>query len=156
MQLFEEIKSLAKQVLIRDGYHAQMVLIFPPNNQIMPVLLNWKTDEEKWELFHKVHQLLNELHSDHYIMIMESFARTIKPEQLKYIKENYDTERPSIYPESMRMEMLVIHEQYRNGTGNLCCIEFKKVDEKVEILNEINEPISAEAKIVGTNFFKDS
>jgi hypothetical protein len=150
---FEEVKSLAKQILLKDGYHVQMVLIFPPNNQPMSIPLNWKDDEEKRELFHKIHILLDELHSDRYIMIMESFAREVQPEQLKYVEENYDTERPSVYPESMRKEMLIIHEQLRDGTGNICLIEFKKVNEKVEIVSEITEKISADAKIVGTNFF---
>jgi hypothetical protein len=87
-------------------------------------------------------------------MVMESFAREVQPEQLKYVEENYATERPSIYPESMRKEMLIIHEQLRDGTGNICLIEFKKINEKVEIVSEITEKISADTKIVGTNFFK--
>ena len=152
---FEIIKSLAKQVLIKDGYHCQMVMLFSQHDAPMVIQLNWETNEDKRDLFVRVNQLIEERQVEYYTYIMEAVGRECRTQQeMDYIQNNLDTESPSLYPESMVKKLLVVEERHRNGTGKICFIGFKTENEKVEIIEEVEEKLPSSVLFNEVNFFK--
>lgn len=99
--------ALAKTVLTRDSHHIPTALGF--GGQPFVQQLQFTDDREKAEAYIKT-GVLTYLHkSEMLVLVNECAARTYDSEaEAKQAIQNYETERPTLYPESMRKELLMV------------------------------------------------
>jgi hypothetical protein len=73
---------------------------------------------------------------------MDSYMRMIDPKNMEYVLNNQETEAPSVYPESMRNECLIIQEVFKNPTieSNTVLIQYKKNNGNIEFIGDITCP----------------
>ena len=147
----------AKEMLQLDGYHVPIVLCFDKKNQLTPIIFNNTNDEEKYKCIQEIKTIIKEKNIIKYFSIIEAYQRTANNlKEAKYMQDNWDTEQPSAYPDSMRQEVLVISEMNKNHTGKTTSVEFKKIDGKITFQGEnsiiINEDNPASGQMA--NYFK--
>jgi hypothetical protein len=149
MDIMVSLKDLAKQILIKDRYVAQMVF-FITNDQI----INMSPVDSIVETIKK-----NAKVSDYDFKILcwitvGIFAKTIKCEKViliidaamrstKNLSDSLDpTERPLTYPKSMRTECIILDEvDLKTGTDRYMMVPYKGGDgDPVQFLeNEVTD-----------------
>lgn len=112
MDVEETIKAmagLARKNLEKDGNLAPVALLFQGGHIVMPILVTWDNDESKHNAYGMVGKMAKDKSADSVILINDVAMRPVKSiEDFKYMEKNYETERPTAYPESLRKEMIVI------------------------------------------------
>ena len=103
------------------------------------VRLPFKNDEEKTAMFFALGQLCRKEGETKALTIIDSYFRQApNKEQLNYISENWDTERPGTYPESMRQSALVFSEiDFKEHHNRLLMIPYSISDGAVVLGEEI-------------------
>ena len=150
----EKIKEMAKGVLKRDGYHVPMASITLKDGKTMLCTLTWDDDEEKHFVFNELSAVIK-AKAESYVFIMDGAMRKIDFKDGDFVEENYDTERPLTYPESMRTEVLIIHDVNRHGKCDIHMIEYKYNDKRKLIIGkEIKLTAKDDMEGLMVNFFK--
>lgn len=74
-------------------------------------------EEEKIEAYRMVGRRCSELDCSEVILVVDSLYREMNDEENTYVGDNWDTEKPSAYPESMQKHCLVFNRiDFHNGT----------------------------------------
>jgi hypothetical protein len=149
MDYLEELKALALDSLensIKDnsGFIPRIHIIGKKEEKI--VFLPFKDEEEKREMFLTMGAMAFEENSHQMIFICDTYIRKMSSAQeAKEVGENWDTERPSTYPEHLRSEALVLHSiDFKNSENDkLLLITYKKKDQKITDINEEPMPFNS-------------
>ena len=111
------ISTVACKNLQNDGFLTPIAFLFM-GNDMLPIMMTWKNDDEKYAAYKAVGELACQLSADVVLLLNDVAMRYMEnKEDIKYVIENYDTERPTMYPESLRQDMIC-----------LSCIDFKTFD----------------------------
>jgi hypothetical protein len=116
--------------------------IFGEDN-IYVVFTPFKNDEEKIEMLQEVGKLTCEKKAHQIVFVSDTtFRKFDKQEDYEYALQNISTERPSVYPEGMRLEAILIylldfkdHEKER-----AIILPYKKEGKVVIMLDEPSFP----------------
>jgi len=127
--LLDKAIEVAKENL-REHYGAfQPVALFISGTRIKYVNLF-----RDYQELYKIGILLAHT-SCNVILITDSYMKYVEPENVKYVEKNWDTEKPSLYPESMRKESLILMRITFDKAGGYKCLmwvyPYKKVDKKI-------------------------
>lgn len=99
-----------------------------------PLMLYYKDEEEFKKICKSSGGYCNKKDADGVILVMSSKTRKmekISQEELDYFLENYETERPSMYPDSMvQQNLTVIYMDFISDSVLSLVSEYKKVDGK--------------------------
>ena len=141
------ISTVACKNLQNDGFLTPIAFLFM-GNDMLPIMMTWRNDDEKYAAYKAVglHACLRSVDA---VLLLNDVAmrRVEKKEDLKYVIENYDTERPTMYPESMRQDVITFgYIDFKNFNISLYCQNYKKENGEVifEELEKVNEQIVGE------------
>jgi hypothetical protein len=102
--------SMAKANLTRDGHLSPVAILFRSSDGQMGVVSLMFDSNSKYPIMMGLGDLCKKQGFDEIIMVNDCAVRIPKSvEEAKFIAENYETESPSCYPESMRKECIVLH-----------------------------------------------
>lgn len=108
-KIIEDMARIARENLNKDNHLTPIALIFKEGALISSMIISWDTDENKQYAYRMLGEKAKELAADFVIWINDVAVRTVKsPEELEFIKKNYDTERPTAYPETLRQDMILL------------------------------------------------
>jgi len=107
-KLLKGMIDRAKINLQKDGNLAACALLMHQGALIAPVLVSWKDDQTKVDVYNQVGQQAMKLGASGVVLINDVAGRFVRPEDMKHFKKNFDTERPTAYPESLRQEMIAV------------------------------------------------
>ena len=121
------IKKAAKQNLMNDGHILALVFIETAKG-ILVYPTPFADDEEKVKMLSAAAYIAKQENATNIVFISEVSCRTVVgKEAADFVRENYDTERPSAYPKSMRTEAIFIgHTDCVNNTCDVCLIPYDK------------------------------
>jgi hypothetical protein len=145
-KIIEEIAGLARKNLDKDGYLTPIALLFNDGQFVMPIAITWDDDESKRNAYGMVGEEARKRSADSVILINDVAMRPVKSvEDFKYMEKNYETERPTAYPESLRKEMIVIgYIDFNTLKYSAWCQEYKKEGEQ-----RIYGELSREDNLIG-------
>lgn len=104
-----------------------------------PIVVAIALNSDKYAMYHKLGVLLGQRNVTEVILLNDCAFRTVNVKDAQFVKENYDTESPLSYPESMRTEALVfVHINFKER-DKICVMAYKKVGKKVEFLEETSD-----------------
>ena len=133
-KLIEGLVPLAKQNLESHGHIATAILCFDKHNHLIaPVLMEIPGDDRaKRAMLLKFGQFCKGQKYSKVAVILDCATRHIATkEEYQHIIENYDTERPTIYPKSMRKEAIVlVGINLNDGKRVMAMQEYSKDDKK--------------------------
>jgi hypothetical protein len=66
------------------------------------------SDESKVPVFRKVGAMARQMHACEIYIVTDSYIRILDPKDAAWVVENWEIERPSMYPEKLRKDCLVI------------------------------------------------
>jgi len=164
-EFLEGIKDLnfkVLQVAIDDneGFMAK-VHIFGEDQDYV-VMTPFSDDEEKVSMLSKVGKLAYEKGASQLIFVSDTYLKTYSNEKdLNTAMENWETERPSLYPDSMRTSAILMYILDFKDAGNekILVYRYKVVDKKVVQLEPMND-LDSEAgdslikRVLSESFFK--
>jgi hypothetical protein len=103
-----------------------------------PIVIIIELEFNKYEMYRKLGATLGQRGVTDVILLNDCVFRTIDSKDFKYVKENYNTEAPSCYPESMRTEALVfVHINFKEK-DKACMIPYKRIGKRIEFLEEVS------------------
>ena len=160
MDIEETIKAmagLARKNLDKDGHLSPVALLFQGDQFVMPVIVSWDDDDSKHNAYKMVGEMARKQSADSVILINDAAMRPVKSvEDFKYIEKNYETERPTVYPESLRREMIILgHVDFSTFKYSAWMQEYKKEgEERVygELLSEGESLVGAMPELVIQGF----
>lgn len=110
---------------IRDMTLHNLRIVVSQGDTFMPVaFLNGEkeavvgcpfSDDTKILVLQQVGAMAHKLHSTEIFVVTDAYMRTIDPKDIQRVQDNWDTERPSTYPSSMRVDCLVISKIVPNN-----------------------------------------
>ena len=112
--IFEEFKTQAMKVLetcrSKGEDFMTVAFVIKDNNLEALISLIFRDDDEKEHVLSKLGQFMAEHNSYQVVIAVDTYIRTsTDPEKMRYLYENWDTEKPTLYPETMRQDALVVH-----------------------------------------------
>jgi len=124
----------AKKLLVRDGF-LQSVAFFIKDDQVeCPEKIVHKDDEEKFNHYYQIGKKLQEY--DYVIVLQDIAYRSFdNKDAAKEVIENYMTESPLTYPESMRMDGILYMALANTGDGigmRMYCQSYRKDKDKYQ------------------------
>lgn len=101
----------------------------------------WGNDEEKVILLRRVGVFMAQKGIHECLLVVDSYVRKLKgKEDMDYIEQNWDTEMPSLYPEAMRQDALVLScFDFKDSRDAIYILEYKKVDGDIEVTETSDE-----------------
>jgi len=117
-QLFLEKLEITKGVISKMG--CMFPIIYPTvmsdDDKLFvidnPIMLMFETDEQRTESYNRAGMYCKKKNADGVILISDMRTRILEEvnsEKLKYLVENFETERPSLYPDSMIQTNIVLN-----------------------------------------------
>ena len=108
-KLVEKLSKTAMTNLERDGFLTPVALLIRGKHILMPIIIHYETDEDKYKNYYLVGKVAKSYSADAIILVNDAAMRGFeKLEDFQYAKKNYASESPLTYPESMRKEVIVI------------------------------------------------
>jgi len=98
----------AKKNLEADGHLSACALLMHQGALILPILLSWENDNSKVDAYNMVGQKAKEIRAVGVVLINDVASRKVMPEDMAHFRQNFDTERPTTYPEGLRQEMIAV------------------------------------------------
>lgn len=106
------------------------------------VMTPFSSDEEKISMLNEVGKLAYENKAHQVIFVSDSFLRHYnKEEDFKTAVNNWDTERPSLYPDSMRTAAIIMYVlDFKNAKNEkLLIYPYKIENKKIVMLEEMSD-----------------
>lgn len=100
--------TIAKKNLEDDGHLSACALLMDDQGIIAPIVVSWKDDQTKVDAYNQVGQQAKSLSASGVILINDVASRRVMSEDMKHFRQNFDTERPTTYPESLRQDMISV------------------------------------------------
>lgn len=146
MNIYEAIESDAKKDLLENKFGPTAYII--DNDKIDKVLyFDLPDDETKWPTFQGIGQVCSESNCHEVVIVLDCCMRKVNPEESDYINENWETERPTTYPESMRKDMIMVNTINFKKTDCLKIISYENGPEGIRITDETKYDINSEGNI---------
>ena len=113
--------TTARINLEKDGDLLPVALMFQGESLMTVMPMPFKTSEEKYEYMTAAGCFARKIGADVLITVCDAAMRQFKSkEEMEYIKEHYDTERPLAQPKSQRTECLVAQVvEFPSGTSKI-------------------------------------
>lgn len=141
MTPFEVIEKQAKENLrgtTPENPFAPAAFVLGDNEIKEIIVFELKDDEAKEKVFTEIGKHLSEAGCHEVILVLDSWVRILDdPDEGEYVSKNWDTERPSTYPEDMRKNSLNLFHVNFTGTDLMKIVLYEKVSEGgVKIIEE--------------------
>jgi len=141
----QDISKIAQENIEKDDYLQPMAFIIK-EGEIVPMSLSNTDDEAKFRSYTDVGLVAQKLAADKVILLADVAARIVdNPEDAKYVQENYSTESPLSYPESLRLDgilFLVVELKSGTATGYFRRYEKHEIGYKFHELETYSETFS--------------
>jgi len=99
------------------------------------IMLEFDSDETKYQAFESVGMIMAREECHEVVIVVDAITRfPSSKEEAKYVLDNWETEQPSSYPESMRQDCLVIQSINFKGMDAFVLLPYKKKDGVVEFV----------------------
>lgn len=127
----ELIKGLSQQAskLLKKDKRLMPVAFLIQSNQVLTVVgLNYETDEKKYDSCFQIGITAKKLKADRIILINDSAARVFtNKKESEYAMKNYSHESPLCYPESMRLDgILLIDLKIESEKSEIYFLRYEK------------------------------
>lgn len=139
MNIYETIENDAKNILLDtvNKSFEPKAFIIKDGNVDTSVSLNFSNDESKENSFQEVGELCSDRNCHEIVIVVDTWIREVKSkEESNYIGENWDTEKPSTYPDSMRENLLLIYRIDFKKTDFTKGVYYKNISGKNKIIKE--------------------
>jgi len=149
-----KILELAEQNVRHDGFLVPVAFGFSAE-QTYVFQIVFKNDEEKFQQYFALGTCLKKAGCFRFVLLNDVAMRQVEKEKFKEVVENYVTERPTTYPESMRQEAIILQDyDLVKKTFVMYCKRYKKVgkDFKFEEIERFEEIVSEMVRVVIEGF----
>jgi len=133
----EDLKDVARQNLrncVAVNSDFASMAFFMDGDQ--PIVAAISLNSDKYEMYRKLGAMLGLKNITDVILLNDCAFRTVNVKDFQFVKENYNTESPLSYPESMRTEALVFAHINFKEKDKICMMAYKKYGKEVEFLSE--------------------
>lgn len=144
-EMLDDIKNLnldsLQQALDNEENFMPRVHIFGEDN-VYVVFMPFQNDEEKIKMLSEVGSFAYEKKAHQIIFVSDSFMKHYDNEKdVKTAMDNWDTERPSLYPADRRQEVLLIFAMdFKNSKKEkFIMIPYKTENKRIRALEESKE-----------------
>ena len=152
MQLIDILTE--RLMSLEDGIYDCPIVYFKNKMDDEIIAVQCDYEDKSFEL---IFEVLTEHDIDEYVMIGRVYSRNVPKDYMQYTQENWETESPDLYPESMREELFVLEYFNRSGKNILKIIEFRENEDEIIFENEtILDNTGKIYGILSTNFFNVS
>lgn len=126
--LLKHIHYVSKNILKNEGSLSPVTFLIKDGGLLGPYILNYSNDDEKYANYWSIGLTAQKLNADRIILVNDIAMREAKnSEDAKYIRNNYDHESPLSYPESMRIDGILLVDIYTSTNKRLIYLQkFKK------------------------------
>lgn len=132
----EMVLNNLKEVVKHEGDFMPVVFVEGKKPAVMGCPF---TDKTKVPIFMAIGNAARDFEATTLYVVTDSYIRIIDAtkEDAKWIQKNWDIEKPSMYPESMRQSCLAISQINLDGSeGQLYTISYRVSEEKEIVITE--------------------
>lgn len=118
--IFAQIKNTAKKVLLEtieaQEEFSNRAFFISEGEIVESIPVSFRDDEEQKMALEYVGELSSQLRCHEIVYVVDTFYREVKSkDESDYINKNWDTERPTTYPESMRQNgLMFLHFNFKD------------------------------------------
>ena len=129
-KLFQKIRREKKET----GQVINQSLYFYNKKAKSILSWNFETDEEKMKKLFTIGFYCKNHNIKEIYLTFDSYVRILQsedPKLINYINDNWDTEKPELYPENMRQEHLIILKMKFPNKMNLYAQEYSYINDNI-------------------------
>lgn len=150
----ENVVEIAKVNLKKFGYLTPAIIAVLENGMVNAYALSFHNDDEKKAQYLAAGKFLKKINCVRAILINDIAVREVKKEDFEHVVKNFETERPTLYPESLRKDAIFIqdydisnnhidtyYQEYKVSEGKYVFgdLEKKELSNKSILINWVKE-----------------